>query len=70
MPFGKVVFVRVRGAGAMVIVSGPDVVSTGFAPSVTFTVTVEAPGVVGVPLTVQPVSFRPAGNVPAVIEQA
>lgn len=36
--------------------------------SVTFTVTGDEPAAVGVPLIVQPVSVRPAGNVP-VIEQ-
>jgi hypothetical protein len=38
--------------------------------SVTFTVTVELPAVVGVPLTEQPVKLRPAGSVPAAMEQA
>ena len=53
----------------MVMVSGPVVVSTGLAESVAFTVIVDAPAVVGVPLTTQPFSVRPAGSVPFVIEQ-
>ena len=69
VPSGSVDVVSVSGAGAMVIVSGPVVVSTGFAESVAFTVTVDAPAVVGVPLTTQPVSFKPAGSVPFVIAQ-
>jgi len=40
----------------------------GLPASVTLTVTGDEPAAVGVPLTVQPVSVRPAGNVP-VIEQ-
>jgi hypothetical protein len=40
----------------------------GLPESVTFTVTGEVPAAVGVPLTVQPVSVRPAGSAP-VIEQ-
>jgi hypothetical protein len=40
----------------------------GLPESVTLTVTGDDPAEVGVPLTVQPVSVRPAGNVP-VIEQ-
>ena len=51
------------------IVSGPEMVWEGDSESTTFTVTVELPAVVGVPLTVHPVSERPAGKVPDVIAQ-
>lgn len=51
------------------MVSGPEVVWVGLPESVTLTVTVELPDVVGVPLTVHPERLRPAGNVPAVIVQ-
>jgi hypothetical protein len=63
------VFVNVSAAGLITIVSGPVVVCVGDSESVTFTVTVELPAVVGVPLTVHPVSDNPAGSVPAVIVQ-
>ena len=53
----------------MMIVSGPETVCAGFPESSTFTVTVELPAVVGVPLTVHPLSERPAGKVPEVIVQ-
>jgi hypothetical protein len=50
------------------MLSAPETFFTGLLESVTITVSGEVPGVVGVPLTVQPVSVSPAGNVPAVIE--
>jgi hypothetical protein len=53
-----------------VMLSGPLVVSTGLPESVAFTVTVDVPAVVGVPLTTQPLSDNPAGSVPAVTAQA
>lgn len=53
----------------MVMLSGPETVLFGLPESVTMTVIFEVPGVVGVPPTVQPVSERPAGKVPEVIEQ-
>ena len=53
----------------MTMVSGPEVVCDGEPASSTFTVTVELPAVVGVPLTMQPLKVRPAGSVPDVIEQ-
>ena len=62
-------FVSVSAAGLITMVSGPDVVCDGEPESSTLTVTVELPAVVGVPLTVHPLSVRPAGNVPAVMEQ-
>ena len=51
------------------MVSGPAVFCAGDSESVTFTVTVELPAVVGVPLTAHPFIERPAGNVPDVIVQ-
>jgi hypothetical protein len=69
MPFGSV-FVRFKALGAITIVSLALMLCAGVLESVTFTVTVELPAVVGVPLTEQPVRLRPAGSVPAVIEQA
>jgi len=68
VPFGSV-FVSVRAAGLMTMVSGPEVVWDGAPLSSTFTVTVELPAVVGVPLTLHPLSARPAGRVPEVIVQ-
>jgi hypothetical protein len=68
VPFGRV-FVSVRAAGLITIVSGPEVVCCGEPESSTFTVTVELPAVVGVPLTVHPLSVKPAGSVPAVMVQ-
>jgi len=55
----------------MVMLIGPLVLSCGFELSVTFTLTLEIPAVVGVPLTVQPagVSVNPAGRVPVVMVQ-
>ena len=68
MPFGSV-FVSVRAAGLMTMVSGPEVVCDGAPESSTFTVIVELPAVVGVPLTAHPLRVRPAGRVPDVIVQ-
>lgn len=68
VPFGNV-FVSVSAAGLITMVSGPEVVCVGEPASVAFTVTVELPAVVGVPLTVQPLMLRPAGSVPDVIVQ-
>jgi hypothetical protein len=68
VPFGNV-FVSTSAAGLITMVSGPDVVCVGDPESVTLTVTVELPAVVGVPLTVQPLMLSPAGSVPAVIVQ-
>ena len=55
----------------MVMLRGPLVVSCGFEESVTFTLKLEMPAVVGVPLTVQPagVSVNPAGSDPVVMVQ-
>ena len=62
-------FVSVRAAGLITIVSGPEVVCVGEPESVTFTVTVELPAVVGVPLTVHPLRLSPVGSVPDVMMQ-
>jgi len=53
----------------MVSVTGPLVLCCGFELSVTPTVRFAVPGVVGVPLSVQPFSVNPAGSVPPVIVQ-
>ena len=60
--------VRTRVAGVMMMVSTWLTLCTGEPVSVTLTVTVALPAVVGVPPTTHPVSKSPAGNVP-VIEQ-
>lgn len=51
-------------AGEMTIVSFWLAFCAGLPESVTFTVIGEEPAAVGVPLTVQPASARPAGSVP------
>ena len=56
----------VSAAGAITIVSFCVAFCAGLPLSVTFTVTGELPAVVGVPLTVQPVSVNPAGSVPVI----
>lgn len=61
--------VKVSAAGLITIVSGPVVVCEGESESVAFTVTVELPAVVGVPMTAHPLNDRPAGSVPDVIRQ-
>lgn len=58
----------VSGAGLITIVSFWLAFCVGLPESVTFTTIGEDPAVVGVPLTVQPFSRKPAGSVP-VIEQ-
>jgi hypothetical protein len=63
------VSVIVSAAAAITIVSFALALCCGLPASVTLTVTAELPAAVGVPLTVQPVSVKPAGNVPE-IEQA
>jgi hypothetical protein len=51
-------------------VTGPVVVLIGLLVSVAFTVTVDVPAMVGVPVTTQPAPrVSPAGSVPAVITQ-
>lgn len=67
VPLGNVL-VMVNVAGTMTMVSFWVAFCTGLPESVTFTVMGDEPAAVGVPLTVQPASVRPAGRVP-VIEQ-
>jgi hypothetical protein len=68
VPSGRFDVVRLNGAGLITIVSFWLAVCVGLPESVTVTVIGELPGVVGVPLMVQPVKISPAGKVP-VIEQ-
>ena len=65
VPFGSVP-VMVSAAGLMTIVSFELAVCAGLPVSVTFTTIGEEPAVVGVPVTVHPLSVRPAGNVPVI----
>jgi hypothetical protein len=58
--------VMARVAGAMTMVSFWVAFCAGLPESVTFTTTGEDPAVVGVPLTVQALRLRPAGNVPVI----
>jgi hypothetical protein len=51
--------------GVIVMLNGPFTLCFGLELSVTPIVRVELSAVVGVPLTVQPVSVRPAGSTPA-----
>ena len=57
-------------AATIVMVSGLLAVCTGLLESVAFAWKVEVPAAVGVPLTTQPVSVRPAGSVPLTSEHA
>ena len=66
VPFGKFVVLSASGAGFTVKVTGPVPVLGGFEASVPLTVTVALLGAVGVPVTLQPLSVRPAGKVPEV----
>ena len=68
VPFGSVPVI-VSAAGLITIVSLALTFCPGLPASVTFTVIGDEPAVVGVPLTVHPVSVRPAGSAP-VIEHA
>jgi hypothetical protein len=63
--------VRLRvGTGETVMLTGPVVEAAGLAASVAWTVTVDVPAVVGVPVRVQPEPrLNPAGKVPPVMEQ-
>jgi hypothetical protein len=68
---GNVGEVKVSPPGAVTVkLNGLLALSCGEELSVTWTVGVERPAVVGTPLMLQPVSVKPAGRVPAVIEQA
>ena len=69
-PFGRLVRVSVNPpVGSIVRLTGPLTLCFGFELSVTVTVAVDVPAAVGVPLTVQPVSVRPAGSAPPVTVQ-
>ena len=65
VPQGNVLVI-VNAAGAITIVSFALAFCVGLPESVTLTVIGEDPCVVGVPLTVQPVWLRPAGNAPVI----
>jgi hypothetical protein len=67
VPLGSVL-VNVSTAGAITMVSTWLTFCAGLPESVTFTVTVALPAIVGTPLTTQPERDNPAGNAP-VIEQ-
>jgi hypothetical protein len=58
--------VMVNAAGLITIVSFELAFCAGLPESVTLTTIGEDPAVVGVPLTVQPVSVSPAGRVPVI----
>jgi hypothetical protein len=60
---------RLAAAGLIVRLTGPVTVSCDVLESVAFTVRWTVPATVGVPLTRQPVSFRPVGSVPLVMMQ-
>jgi hypothetical protein len=66
-PLGSVPRVSCAVEGAMVIVTGPVAVPAGEEESVTVTVSVEVPEVVGVPETTHPFAVKPAGSVPAMV---
>jgi hypothetical protein len=69
-PFGRLVRVSVNPpVGSIVRLTGPLTLCFGFDASVAWMVMFEVPAVVGVPLTVQPVSVRPAGRAPPVTVQ-
>ena len=71
MPLGRLVSVSVTAPFAVIVrLTGPLTLCCGFDASVAWMVMSEVPAVVGVPLTVQPVSVRPAGKVPLVTVQA
>ena len=70
MRLGRVPDVMLMPDGLMVMPTWPEVLPAGLPESVTPTVTVLEPGVVGVPLTTHPAPrVRPAGSEPAVIVQ-
>src|SRR5882762_4135102 len=70
VPPGRVVPVRVTAPPAATVrLIGPLTLCGGLELSVRVTTGFAIPGAVGVPLTVHPVSGRPAGRAPSVIEQ-
>jgi hypothetical protein len=66
-PAGSDVVVIVRAGGATVIESG--LVAVLLAESLTWTVKLDVPAVVGVPEMAEPFSVSPAGSVPEAIDQ-
>lgn len=69
-PTGGAVSVSVISVPCTVMVTGAVVVLAGLAESVAVMVTVETPGVVGVPVMTQLLfSVRPAGSAPEATEQ-
>jgi uncharacterized protein YaiE (UPF0345 family) len=69
VPAGGAVRVSVAAAELIVIATGPVVVFAGLAESVAFTVGVDVPAAVGVPLNEQfAFSVKPAGTVPLASE--
>ena len=70
-PFGRLVRVSVTAPVPVIVrLTGPLTLCCGFDASVAWMVMFDVPAVVGVPLTVQPVSVRPAGSAPPVTVQA
>jgi hypothetical protein len=61
--------VSVTAAGDTVRLTGPVIVETGLLESITLTTRFDVPGVVGMPLTMQPLITSPAGSVPEMIVQ-
>ena len=71
VPLGSVADVSDTAPLAVTVrLIGPLTLCCGVELSVRFTIRFAVPGAVGVPLTTQPVSVRPAGSVPVVIEHA
>ena len=71
VPFGRLVNVSVTAPFAVIVrLTGPVTRCCGFDASDTWITMFAVPGVVGVPLTVQPVSVNPAGRVPVRTVQA
>ena len=69
VPLGRVVAVSdTPPLGVTVRLIGPLTLCFGLELSVRFTIRLEIPGVVGVPLTVQPLNERPTGSAPVVME--
>ena len=70
VPLGRIVDVRATAPLPVTVrLIGPLTLCCGVELSVRFTIRFAMPGAVGVPLTVQPVSERPAGRTPVVMVQ-
>ena len=70
VPLGSVADVSDTAPLAVTVrLIGPLTLCCGVELSVRFTIRFAVPGVVGVPLTVQPVNERPTGSAPAVMVQ-